>query len=436
MKEEELARKLEQAEREIEQVKADAATMVEKSQKNANDKITSILSKGENEKEKIMELNRKQLAKLRKEMTEQSKQMEEEIVKVKKKAAGDMKEAQDIAEQRVKKMHDELDQAIAVAEAKIKSEIAEKEKTKLMLKEAMLEASERQKALESDIEQLKSSTSGLQNELSFWKQTHESQGYCNVTLIRQDSGQLITRSMHSARSGLDHSQKFLMAAAERTYGDIIVFMDKQIVPSIQLFIHNGREKAMVLYEEHLAEVVNKHVIPFYNQHLYPVYNEHIHPTYKQHIAPIFKTIEKEAALAIEMSRKEARRARSKAAELVQTSSSSAIKLIEDKDADNMLPTWFLTKLERSSKDGESVVDTLLTGLLIIAFILCRSLIYRLIGFFFSLLWFFCPLRLLVRRSKKAGHDGASCSAKPQQDEKSTVTKSDGEKDAAKKVKMS
>jgi len=163
LKEEEFASKLAQAEREMEQVKAEAATMVEKSQKNANDKITSILSKGEVEKEKIMELNRKQLAKLKKEMTEQSKQMEEEIAKVKKKAADDMKEAQEIAEQRVKKVHDELDKAIAVAEAKIKSEIAEKEKTKLMLKEAMVEASERQKALKDDIERLKSSASGLRD---------------------------------------------------------------------------------------------------------------------------------------------------------------------------------------------------------------------------------------------------------------------------------
>ena len=60
-------------------------------------------------------------------------------------------------------MHDELDKAIAVAEAKIKAEIAEKEKTKLMLKEAMVEASERQKALKDDIERLKSSASGLQD---------------------------------------------------------------------------------------------------------------------------------------------------------------------------------------------------------------------------------------------------------------------------------
>jgi len=242
-----------------------------------------------------------------------------------------------------------------------------------------------------------------------------------MTLIRQDSEQLIGRSMQRARSSLDQSQKVLMdtfskqfAAAERTCGDIMVFLEKQVVPSIHLFIHNGRDKATALYEEHLAEVVNKHVIPLYNQHIYPVYNQHIHPAYKQHIAPIVKTIEKEAAVAIETSRKEARKARSKAAELVKTLSSSAIKLIEDKEADRILPSWFLTKLEQSSKDGESAVDTLWIGLLILLLILCRSLIYRSIGFFFSLFWFFCPLRLLVRRSRKVGHDAALCSSKPQQ----------------------
>ena len=258
-------------------------------------------------------------------------------------------------------------------------------------------------------------------ELSFWKQTHESQGYCNVTLIRQDSEQLIGRSMQRARSGLDHSQKVVMdtfskqfAAAERICGDITVFLEKHVVPSIQLFVHNGRDQAATLYEEYLAEVVNKHVIPLYNQHIYPVYNQHIRPVYKQHITPMVKIIEKEVAVAIETSQKEAIKARSKAAELVKTLSSSAIKLVEDKEADDMLPSWFLTKLEQSSKDGESVVDTLWKGFLILLLILCRSLIYRIIGVFFSLLWFFCPLRVLVRRNRKTGHDAAICSGKPQQ----------------------
>jgi hypothetical protein len=162
-KDEEIARKLEEAEKKMEQVKAGAAAMIETSQKNADDKITSILSKAEIEKEKIMDSNQAQITKLKKEMADQKKQLEEEIANLKKKAADDLKEAKVEAEKRVQKAHEELEKAVAAAEVKIKNAVAENDKTKKKLEDTMLEAAEKQKALASDIEKLKSSSSGLQN---------------------------------------------------------------------------------------------------------------------------------------------------------------------------------------------------------------------------------------------------------------------------------
>lgn len=222
------------------------------------------------------------------------------------------------------------------------------------------------------------------------------------------------KGIRNAQNGLEVSQEFLMdlfgkqlANVHRITGDITLYIQKEMIPSIQLVIDNGRVKAIALYDEHLADVVNQKVIPAYNEHIYPVYNEHIQPAYKQHVAPLVKTIEKEAAVAIEKSQKEAQKARSSAASLVKQSSSSAIKLIEEKEADSILPSWILKKLEQSSKDGESVVDTICKGLFILLVILCRSLIYRFIGFVFSIVWFFCPLRLLMRQSGGINEDSSS-----------------------------
>lgn len=234
-----------------------------------------------------------------------------------------------------------------------------------------------------------------------------------MTLLREDSGKIVAKGIKNARNGLEVSQEFLidlfgkqLENVQRISGEVTLYIQKELIPSIQLTIHNGRVKAIALYDEHVADVVNKNVIPVYNEHIYPVYNQHIEPAYKQHVAPLVKTIEKEAAVAIEKSQKEAQKARSSAAILVKQSSSSAIKLIEEKEADSMLPSWILQKLKESSNDGESVVDTLCKGLLIVVVILCRSLIFRVIGFVLSIVWFFCPLRLFVRRGGEISQDPA------------------------------
>ena len=238
-----------------------------------------------------------------------------------------------------------------------------------------------------------------------------------MTLMREDSAKMVIRGIESAQNSLEVSQEFLMdlfgkqlANVQRVGGEMILYIEKEMIPTIQLTIENGRVKAIAMFDEHLKEVVNKNVIPVYNDHIAPVYNEHIQPVYKQHVAPIVKTIEKEAAVAVEKTQTEARKARSTAATLVKQSSSSAMKLIEEKEADSLFPSWILSKLEQSSKDGEIVVDTIFKALVIFIMFLCRSFIYRVTRGVFSIVWFFCPLRFFVGRSKTRGRKTANSNA--------------------------
>ena len=246
-----------------------------------------------------------------------------------------------------------------------------------------------------------------------------------MTLMREDSAKMVIRGIESAQNSLEVSQEFLMdlfgkqlANVQRIGGEMILYIEKEMIPTIQLTIENGRVKAIAMFDEHLKEVVNKnvipvyndHIAPVYNEHIAPVYNEHIQPVYKQHVAPIVKTIEKEAAVAVEKTQKEARKARSTAATLVKQSSSSAMKLIEEKEADSLFPSWILSKLEQSSKDGEIVVDTIFKALVIFIMFLCRSFIYRVTRGVFSIVWFFCPLRFFVGRSKTRGRKTANSNA--------------------------
>jgi hypothetical protein len=172
--------------------------------------------------------------------------------------------------------------------------------------------------------------------------------------MRQDSGKIVMRGVKSARDGLEIGQEFLMdlfdkqlAAVQRVGGEMVLFIEQKMIPSFLLIVHNGRVKAIALYDEHLAEVVNKNVIPVYNQHIYPVYNQHIQPAYEQHVAPIVKTIEKEATVAIEKSQKEAQKARSSAASLVKQSVSYHHGLWQDL---NNHPKMENVSLTRFAKD--------------------------------------------------------------------------------------
>lgn len=212
--------------------------------------------------------------------------------------------------------------------------------------------------------------------------------------------------VQSASNGLSQSQKILMdglgtqlVKAQNVGSELVSYIENEVIPNVQRLMGEACDNAIALYEDHVATAMKQNVLPLYNDHVVPVYNELIYPVYKEHVSPIVKTIEKEAVVVIEASQKEAQKARSEAATLVKQSSTSAIKMIEEKQVDGMLPSILLSILDHSSKDGEWAVDRLWKGFIILAIILCRSLVFRVVGAILSLIWFFCPLRLFVGRGE-------------------------------------
>ena len=198
---------------------------------------------------------------------------------------------------------------------------------------------------------------------------------------------------------------------QNTGADAMDFLENELAPAIEKVAGEAYDKAAALYDEHLAAAVNEHIAPLFNQHVLPVYNQHILPMYMQHVSPVVKTIEDEAAVAIKKSQKEVQKARSGAANLVKQSSSTALDVMKEKEIDSMLPKWIVSFIAHSSKDGEWAVDKLSKALLILLIILCRSLIYRLIGLVFSVAWFFCPLRLFVGGKREVAKETSTTTKK-------------------------
>ena len=67
--------------------------------------------------------------------------------------------------------------------------------------------------------------------------------------------------------------------------------------------------------------------------------------------------------------------------------------------DKWLPQWLISLVDYSSKNGEWAVDVYCKLFLVVLLILCHSLIIQFVWWItklvWSLVWFFCPLRLFV-----------------------------------------
>jgi hypothetical protein len=213
-------------------------------------------------------------------------------------------------------------------------------------------------------------------------------------------------ALDGASRGLDSGHEILMAkldTLQKTGTDAMLYFEKDLLPAVERIVAEARDKVAALYAKHLAGPVNKNLLPLYNERIYPVYNQSIVPAYVEHVSPVVRRIEGVAAVAIEKSQEGARMARSKAAALVRETSN--IVLEKNKET-KMLPSWLYGPLHKASLDGEWAVGKLTDAVMVLVIILSRSLIYRGIGFIFSLVWFFCPLRLLVGgRSKETVENG-------------------------------
>jgi hypothetical protein len=226
-------------------------------------------------------------------------------------------------------------------------------------------------------------------------------------------------ALDSTSRGLDSGHKMLMAGlatqlamAQKTGTDVMHYYEHDLLPAIEKIVREAMTKAVTMYDNHVAEHVNNNLLPFYNERIipvyneriYPVYNENILPVYMEHVSPAVKTIESEVSVAIQKSQEGVQLAREKSALLVEETSTAVLELIDETDRvdKSMLPQWLYQILDHASRDGEWAVEKLFRGLLIIVAILCRSLIFRILGYVLSWIWFFCPLRLFVRARPKEG----------------------------------
>eukprot|EP00573_Skeletonema_grethae_P008113 CAMPEP_0201705990 /NCGR_PEP_ID=MMETSP0578-20130828/47486_1 /ASSEMBLY_ACC=CAM_ASM_000663 /TAXON_ID=267565 /ORGANISM="Skeletonema grethea, Strain CCMP 1804" /LENGTH=629 /DNA_ID=CAMNT_0048194351 /DNA_START=89 /DNA_END=1978 /DNA_ORIENTATION=- len=289
----------------------------------------------------------------------------------------------------------------AAAEAAVASEAAKHRETLKKLEEAIKEAEEKESKLNSNIAELTTESSSLQNEVTFWKDTHSSQGYCNTTLIREDSRRLVFDALANTKNGLSDTQKKLSDGVKDTGANLVLFIETELIPKVERAMGEACEvaleaynelssKALVLYNDHLAATVNAKIVPVFDEHIYPVWNRKAVPLIDQcteQVSPIVKTIDVET-------RKKVTKAREGIAPRLESLASSFIEFAQKTNLLDKLPKFISSRLLRAAEDGQWALDNLFYGYLALVMVLFRSTIFRII-------WFFCPLRFFFRKQKPA-----------------------------------
>lgn len=301
-----------------------------------------------------------------------------------------------------------IQETVASAEAAMSSERDKHMETLRKLNEAINEAKEKESKMSSNIAELTTVSNSLQSEVSFWKDTHNSQGYCNTTLIREDSRKLVLNALASTKNGLAGTQKLLsdglsgqVQFVQDKSANIMLFIEEELIPKVEKAMAEACEmaletyneissKALVLYNDHLAAAVNERIAPVLDEHLFPVWNKKVVPLIDQcteHVSPIVKTIDQET-------RKKVTNARTGIAPHLESWASSFINFAQKNKFFEKLPTYVSAQLTRASEDGQWALDNLVFGYLVLVVVLFRSLIFRII-------WFFCPLRLFFPKGKSS-----------------------------------
>lgn len=414
-------------------------------------KMSSCMAKGDMDREGIMKdatvqieeakaRARQDVERMAKEFSDKHDKDMAEKSDLLAKHAAKIEEMKALVEKQTMESEKKLKAAISAKDAMLLEERQKNKDLSESVKAITTKLDDEKKKLHENLELVRTSSVKLEKEISYWKETHENQGYCNVTLLRQDSRRLVQKALDGASEGLETSKQFANRGLETSYeflttkmemlqqmsaNAIIVghemfvrhldvlektrlevkeHMKENVLPKVKSAVVDAGEKAILFYEKHLEVHVNTHLVPIYNEKIYPVYNEKIYPVYDEtilpvyvmHVSPIIKQMKILTKDAIEISHAGIKKAHSKAATFAQEIS---IVVLEKNKTKDVLPPWLATIVSHASTDGGWAVNNLFGGIAILIFIALRSYVkyflFRMIGFIWSVVWLFCPLRLCM-----------------------------------------
>ncbi|GFH56404.1 predicted protein [Chaetoceros tenuissimus] len=231
-------------------------------------------------------------------------------------------------------------------------------------------------------------------EVEYWKGIHKQQTYVNTTMILLDS-----RAFYEEVK-LDLSEKF-------DRGIIAVKAKSEIVwKDVKVAVAPYRAKAYALYEEHGKEIVDTKLLPFYQEQIRPFYIQHIVPLLTlmnvKVIVPSIVKVEQGLEILEEKWIVASQEMFVCACKTMEKQAGALKAFLISKDLHSNGANYAMEFLADIEKDASSFITFL--GY-IVAFVTVYRFKYHILSFIwflmvlpFRVVWFFFPLRLLMKRN--------------------------------------
>lgn len=328
-----------------------------------------------------------------------------------------------------------------------------------------------------EIDELKQLLQTEKDETLYWVQLHQQQGYVNMTLVQEDAKEIYDKVIAKMKIEMLAAMKNASVKSEELKSQLM-FQSKILLLKALEMTKSQRDFVKSLYSEHLASGIDASISQtklFYDKHLaktidaslssakafYEIYLDEtiegsVKPFYAQRIKPLKHKIDNEYIVPYRKNvfiwaykfqvflKKQATVTKGKlsglATELlerlqkfVKSMLSKFLQLLQEKES---VPAFFTNLVEYSLSRSEFLVTVVLSLIvLIIAYKLRRvmlSSVTWIVSLPFRLVWYLCPLRLLVRNDDEYEEGIIGRKLKSHNDLKGVTVKENGSPEPKKK----
>lgn len=340
-----------------------------------DEKIRQALIQAHRREEKAMEKAYQIENDAEKQMEQLRKEVSKEIAETHRAAQGEYDRLKKEVEDEIKKIVADSDKALDEKEKQIMNLVEEKREKEAQLQDII-------KSLRAEIDEMKNQSSNLDtklsstnDELEYWKEVGMNPVYVNTTLIMKDATTYLNRTSIELKQKANKSFEAAKAKVQEVSKPHI----EKATKSINQF-----------YDEQIKESVETTVLPLYKQHIMPL-QEKLSKTYEESIIPLLDQLNQHHKNVQEQ-------IYTKACDAYKNGAQSIRESLEKKALDS-IPKFFFLLLKRVESSPATYLVFSLKILAIVNIYLLRyfivSLVWNIVTMPFRIIWFFCPLRLIV-----------------------------------------
>ena len=360
-----------------------------------DEKLNNVIHEAHKQETEVYGKMEKHEDEMKKEMDAIKKDAEIVVADTLRTAEAEYKRLTEKSEKDIKRVLDEMEKTVKEKDAELEKNQHEADKKEKEMQSTIHTLNKEWKASNDTSFSLDSKLSNTVKELAYWKEVGSNPVYVNMTLIWDDFSFTASRLAKETKIQVQDSL------------DVVVFETEK-------FMRPYVEQLKEIYDDKCKEFVDKHIVPVVDKTT-EKFNEHISPQLQNLQTLATKNLEKLQAKSEILQGK----IFSSLCHKVETYVGVILHYVEGSATIyEKMPRSIILALENTEDDASNAVRVGLKITAIFVIYVMKYVILFFVWYFvklpFRIFWFFCPLRLLFRKSKTK--EGAKSSMSDDGDE--------------------